>query len=296
MKLHAMTVPDDLAQLSGWLEQQLLGPDLGALVAELTAVHGTAAGPGLEEVLGSSAPRLKETGLAGLPAEKLRLLLAHPQLLLDLQEWLLTAESPYWERAVAAAAPLEEQMERGRRLAMFHQAPTAPLRLHRPEDLPRGRAWYRQSWFASLATAAAVLLAFLGYQRFFPTPGVVPVETAWGWNKPGALRQDGPANAYLNRLADGAAEWFNEKPEQAAPLAKRIGELREGCSQLILAQHQPLSAADRLWLVDNCRRWGAQLDKQRDALEAGQDATQVREQTDATVRELVEALRKRARA
>lgn len=296
MKLHAMTVPDDPTQLAGWLEQQLLGPDLGALVAELTAVHGTAAGPGLEEVLGSSAPPLKESGLAGLPAEKLRLLLAHPRLLLELQEWLLATESPYWEQVVAAVAPLEAAMERGRRLAMFRQAPPAPPRLHRPEELPRGRAWYRQSWFASLATAAAVLLAVLGYQRFSPKSGVIPVETAWGWNKPGALSQEGPSDAYLNRLADGAAEWFNDKPEKPAELAKRIGELREGCSQLILAQHQPLSAADRLWLIDNCRRWGAQLDKERDALEAGADARQVREQTDTTVRELVDALRKRARA
>lgn len=293
MKLHAITIPDAAADLAPWLERHLAGPDLAALVAELTAVHGGDAGPALEEVLRGAEQRVRETGLTGLALEKLRVLLAHPQLLLELQEWLLLAESPYWERTILAAPALDHEFERGRHVARF--GPTGTVRPHAPEPVRGNRAWYREAWFASLATAAAVLLAVYAYQLFTARPTVEPVATAWGWNKKDALRQDGPSDAYFNQLADGAAEWFQEKPETPAGLARRIGELRAGCSQLIiLTDSQSLTAADRLWLKDHCRRWGAQLDKQRDALEAGANLEEVRAQTDAVVRELVESLRKRA--
>ena len=36
------------------------------------------------------------------------------------------------------------------------------------------------------------------------------LDLKWGWNKPDALDQSLPAKAYLNRLADGASEWFAE--------------------------------------------------------------------------------------
>jgi len=295
MKLHAITVPDDPASLAGWLEQHLLGPDLAALVAELTVIHTPAdKTPALEEVLGPPAS-IREHGLAALPPDRLRRLLTHPQLLLQLQEWVLTSESPYWDKALADAAPLEELVQSGRQGALSSRTEAAPLRLHRPEPPAeqRHQAWYRQSWFASLATAAAVLLAVASYQHFFSKPAVAPVET-WGWNKPGALRDERPASAYLERLANGANEWFDQTPETEVALARRIGELRTGCAQLILGKHRALSTADRLWLLNHCRAWGATMDKQLAALESGQDVQQVRQQTDATVREITNELRKRA--
>lgn len=288
MKLHAITVPDDPARLAGWLEEHLVGPDLGALVAELTAVHQPAgATPSLADVLGAAT--VQERGLAALPADRLRKLLTHPRLLLELQELLLTSESAYWENALAQAAPLEDLVQRGRQRCRPAAAP-GTLTLPEPER-PR-QSWYRQSWFASLVTAAAVLLAVAGYQHFAVQPAAV--QTAWGWNKPGALREDGPASAYLDRLAAGADEWFDKTPENPTDLARRLGELRTGCAQLIVARHQPLSAADRLWLVDSCRRWAAQFDKQMAGLESGQSVQEVRAQTDATVSSMTKALRQRA--
>jgi hypothetical protein len=297
MKLHAITVPDDPSGLARWLEQHLLGPDLGALVAELTAIHGpVGTTPTLEEVLGTPAS-VRERGLAVLPPDRLRRLLAHPQLLLQLQEWLLTSESTYWEKALADTAPLEDLVQRGRQVVVQRRSESAPLRLHRAEphaEQPR-QAWYRQSWFASLATAAAVLLAVAGYQHFVTKPVDVPVQTAWGWNRPEMIRDDVRANAYLDRLAKGAGEWFDERPETAPDLAQRLGELRTGCAQLILAAHRPLSAADRPWLINRCRAWAAQLDKQLTALESGQSPKEVRDQTDTTIREIMDELQKRAK-
>ena len=154
-------------------------------------------------------------------------------------------------------------------------------------------AWYRQPWIVSLATAAAVLLA-VGIWQFVSPPQSQPVVAGWGWNRPGNLSGDVSAPAYLNQLADAAQEWFKQRPEGSADLARRIGEFRQGCSQLILAKHRPLSEADRAWLVERCRAWAGKLDAHLADVESGKDVAQVRSDTDATVRQLIDALRKRA--
>ena len=95
------------------------------------------------------------------------------------------------------------------------------------------------------------------------------IASRWGWNRPGALPQDLGPGEYLNRIADAAAEWFNQRPEGPIDLARRLGELRQGCSVLILSPHKPLSAQDRTWLVEKCRAWAAKLDAHLVSLEGG---------------------------
>jgi hypothetical protein len=99
---------------------------------------------------------------------------------------------------------------------------------------------------------------------------------------------------YLDALADGAEQWFNKRPQDAASLAQRIGELRQGCSRLILADHEPLSADDGQWLVGKCREWAAKIDEQLVALEAGAEPHDVLAQMDMIVDKLAHAIRGRA--
>ena len=40
MKLIALEIPENPAELAGWLDRQIVGDDLAALVAELEAIHG----------------------------------------------------------------------------------------------------------------------------------------------------------------------------------------------------------------------------------------------------------------
>ena len=120
--------------------------------------------------------------------------------------------------------------------------------------------------------------------------------SGWGWNRPGALADDLPPGVYLDRLADAAGEWFKKRPDDPIALARRIGEFRQGCSVLILSPHKPLSARDRAWLVEKCRAWAAKLDAHLAALEAGASAAKVRDDADATISKLIEALRDRAKS
>jgi hypothetical protein len=305
MKLLLMDIPEDPTALAGWLERQLMGPDLRALVAELAAVHGSAGDVAPGDLLGEHRETVLVRGLGTLPAEVLRQLLRQPGELLHLQEQILTEGWPYWLRLAGQSEELAGLARRGeRRLEEIWGEPApAVLPLRRP-----GVAWYRRPWFASLATAAAVLIVVYFWPR---PPGPVPppippdggqvvvnpptgAPAGWGWDRPGALPQDAKPADYLNRLADAAEEWSKQRSDDAAGLAKRIGEMRQGCSTLIFAEHKPLSDEDRRWLVRFCKRWASELDKERAALEAGQPVAQVRAEADATVRQIVEVLRTRA--
>ena len=98
MRLHALEIPDDPAELPGWLERQLTGLDLAALVAELEAVHGPGAvpTPTLPDLLGERRDAVLSGGLGVLPTDSLRPLLRHPELLLELQELVLHVGTNEW--------------------------------------------------------------------------------------------------------------------------------------------------------------------------------------------------------
>lgn len=295
MKLVSLTIPEDSARLPGWLEQHLVGLELAALVSELATVHGAAGPlPGLADLLGDRREQVLTHGLAALPAEALRQLLRFPGLLLDLQELVLLAGGPYWER-VSRPAGIAHAVERGgRRLGQEAVEEPAPVVLR--------MAWYRQPWVVSLATAAAVLVAVFLPRWLRPAPipetGPIAVVTpgsapGWGWDRPGALPDGGSAPDYFNTLASAAEEWFKKRPEDAAALARRLHEFRQGCTTLIFAGHKPLAEKDRLWLVERCRLWGAQIDQQLADLEAGSEVAVVRDQMDKAVAKMVAALRER---
>jgi hypothetical protein len=308
MSLAAMDIPDDPGRLPGWLERQLAGPGLAALAAELAALHGGDAGPAgsVRDLMGEDLPAVVARGLGVLPAERLRTLLMRPALLLELQELVLSAGSPYWDRLAGESAELTRMAdEGGRRLAELWGGPARVVVPASDRPAVLSVAWYRRPWAVSLATAAAVLLTVYSVWPHTPPappggtpgPGAGAVAAAnWGWEKSDAVADGVPAAAYLGRLADGADEWFAKRPEDAAGLARRLGEFRQGCSKLVFAAHKPLAPEDRRWLVARCRTWGARLDQLRAALEEGQDVGKVRAEADATARQIAENLRLRAEA
>jgi hypothetical protein len=146
----------------------------------------------------------------------------------------------------------------------------------------------------SLATAAAVLLGVFVYQHYHQ-PAQQEVATGWGWTRTDPPPQDMPARAYLDKLADRANEWFAKRPDDPVALARRLAEMREGCSVLILSQHEPLDKKTRDELVERCKKWAGQFDQQLTSLEGGASPEEVRKQTDETVNSLIKWLRDEAK-
>ncbi len=287
MMLHVIDIPDDPTELPGWLERHLAGLDLAALVAELEATHGpgSAGKRSLRDLLGPRLDAVASQGLSALPPPLLRELLRRPRLLLELQDHVLTGGGAYWNRVAATDPELSALYERGRAGLASLDAPRAVLPL-------TTAARPRRPWLVGLALAASVLAAVAIYDRAKP-PAVASTE--WGWSRAGALAQDLPPAAYLDHLADAAGEWFAKRPAEAPALAGRIGEFRQGCSKVILAEHRPLSPEDRTWLVAKCRAWAAKLDAHLAAIEAGEDPISVRAKADATAHKLIESLHAKAR-
>ncbi len=295
MSLVTATIPEDPAQLAGWLERQLAGLHLGALVAELAAVHPDIAGPPLEEVLGEHREAILAGGLSALQPAALHQLLRHPRLLLQLQELVLLEGGAYWQRLLSKDADVTAMARRGeqRLAALLGEPATLPLN-HRSRQR-RVLSFVRPLATALVGAAAAVAVVWTWReplaQRFLPG-SAAPV--AWGWNKLGEPAPAMSPSDYLRQLADAASEWKQQQPQDAAALARRIEQMREGCSQLIFAAHPPLSPEDRRWLREKCRAWGTKFDRSLEALEAGQSVPEVLAEMNATVDQLAATLRQRA--
>lgn len=282
MKLVLATVPENAAELAGWLDRQIAGPDLGRLIDELSAVHG--AGDDrvdLQAVLGHYQQRVIEKGLGELSEKRLRALLRYPKLLGDLQDAVIEANSPYWN---ALFDQPELATVAGRARMSLDQAPVAPKA--RPARTPI----YRHPLLVSLATAAAVLIAVYIVQR--PSTH----SDVWGWNKPGVLTAAQSRGDHLNGLASAADEWKSQPKNTPAELRKSLQEMRDGCTKVLAAKHEQLTPEDRKWLAEKCVAWGTKLDKHLADLQTGRSIDEVRREADETVEKLAQALRAQANA
>lgn len=302
MNLCVFDIPEETAELAVWLETQLTGLDLGNLVAELSAIHGvpTVLSGGiasqerpdegaLEKSLGRELPAILRSGLQNVPHSQLRVLLRNPQLLLDLQERILSNGGDYWRdkfsREHASSALLEKVW------SDLEPALAAPI----VAPARHGLKWTVRV----LMVLAASIMGFAAGLHFFrPPPPKQPADgpvaqTGWGWNKPDAFPNDLDPQAYFQRLADGADEWFKKRPETREALETRIAQFRKGCDALQQAEHEPLRPEDKAWLKERCKLWSDKLDQHLADLRAGKDVSQVRSEADATINKLVTALRTR---
>lgn len=321
MKLHAFDIPDSAPELAFWLEDQLTGLHLAELVAELSAVHSDTAREEvtLAAILGQNLPGVLKSGLTVVPPAVMRNLLRHPRCLLDLQEQILIEGSSYWDEVEQRTNAVRDRVHRNwqyvsrvllekgppiapgmslPRSAEPVELPTVPERPGQSVSVPTGSGQSalphgQRTGLKMLAAAAAALLIgfFLGDRFGFQSS---QVASGWGWQRPGVFAPVGTQQDYLNHLADSAEEWFKQRPETPAALARRIAEFREGCTALLLAEHPPLTAETRAWLRERCGVWAGKLDTHRNGLEAGQPVQPIRDAADETVRKLIQALRTRA--
>jgi len=310
---------DSQLPLPQQLERWLVGPQLREVVAELQAAHGPgsakpslsahpglSANPSLEDVLGPDEPALLERGLAALPAPALQQLLKHPQRLLLLQEKVLVLGSAYWQRRLNEEPAWEAPLAAGeRKLLSALRGTSEPSRSKTPAArplpelalAPQPRIAERTSRRALAALIVGAILgtaATVAIMLQMPASSAGLAQASWGWQRPDAFPKTGSAADYFQSLANSAEEYFRLEPPDAAALAQRVGEFRQGCSRLILTAHPLLLPADQTELKNRCQKWAARLDAHLVALESGADVFVVRDETAATVRTLINFLRKRS--
>ncbi len=320
MNLHLLNIPDNAEALAPWLEKQLLNGNLAELIAELAALRLETAKPAplLDEALQGATEEVLQHGLAHLPPHALYTLLRQPALLLALQERVLVEGGAHWRRSIdsrwgEAAAQGRERLTRWLVAAADEQSKVAPLQPARQRENapPRGSrrvgqdddtpVWRRMA-LSCLASAACALVALFALDWYRGAANLERVRSSsaesaratWGWMDQAVFQGSETGPEHLRRLAEAAEQWFHHRPEDVSGVARRIGEFRQGCSQLLLAEHPALSPEDRVWLRERCRAWAGRLDDDLQSLEAGADALQVRSESDATIRRLIAALHNRA--
>ncbi len=283
MTLHSLEFPDDPERLAASLEDILCSENLAELVAELRAVAADdPASLTLEQVLGPQRDALLTAGFSALTPQQTRLLLQHPQLLLELQELVYSHGGEHWTNRLSTAANNE---------AARQLWPGIAGRLEAPSQIatdPGPAPSRRRVWLAIVAAAAVVLIAGL-----LSRPGDRTI--AWGWARPGVFDAPLERAPYLEHLADTANEWFAKSPPEPAALARRIQEFRQGCEQLLAASHSQLPADDREWLLERCRVWTDKIDQSLLDLEQDRKpADAVRGDMNEMTNKLMAALRQRA--
>ena len=309
MTLYFLEMPNDSAPLAKWLEDRLSSGSLGELVAELSAVHPLEKPhtETLESLLGSRLNDVLVRGLSVLPEAMLRGLVRAPWLLLDLQEKIFLDGGTHWSHQTPTADE-REQRDRvwskvaaeitGKPEITGEPRPAQPL-TQKPSRPAISKQKSRHRFTPWILAATVLVGAWLLRSQVgnVPGPAVNPqLQTSCGWTLPGALKQDSSRDDYLQSLMAGADDWFQGNPRNSAELAQRIEQFQQGCAIVLAAEHQPLPAADREWLIEKCAAWSKKLGGHLADLNAGGNFETVKKAADETIRSLIEKLRERATA
>jgi hypothetical protein len=274
------SMPEDPEALSRWLDEQLVGPHLHDLVAELQAVHRPGPAPQLRAVLGGHWNAFLERGFAALPPQVVSELLRNPSLLPELAERVFEEGDHHWFGTVLSP----EEEARARRVAA---AVGAQRRAGAAKSL-RLRLWFSHFGVA-LATAAVLVAVNLGGGLRTPAPAPSP---SWGFAKVHQLARGEPKSTF-RALADLAQEWKNKPTDDRASLARRLSEFRLGCSTL-QATDLGLPADEARWLKLRCLDWSAAIDRHLRELDETGDVAAVRAAALETINGIVAELRQRA--
>ncbi len=161
MKLLALDIPVESAELPTWLEGHLMGADLPQLVTELSVLSGEKheSAMSLQELLGDQSAEVLLMGLESLSRDKLRRLLNEPRLLLDLQRSILDQGGSYWLTVPQCADATSSSRVTWARLTDIIRA-EAPKSEPAQPTLSNRHPWY---WAGAGWLAAAAALGFALY-------------------------------------------------------------------------------------------------------------------------------------
>lgn len=302
MTLSTLTIPDDPAELPHWLERRLMAPDFGRFVSELSA-HFPAKPDTVtpRHLFDRWLPVALKDGLDAIPSDVIHRFLKDPVALAALQERVATDGGAYWDEVTERSDDLTGAFARGK-LALertFSGGTSTPNGSTVPKMLVKRTAGRGYKTWAIVSTSVAACLALAVGLLVVRGPGESPIpkaQIAWGWGKPSGLATDGSnAKNYLNKLADNAEEWSLHQPNDSAGVGIRIAELRIGCTRLMHSSYGPLTAAEKAWLLEQCRAWAKILDGHQQSLDGGMDPLAVRAEVDETVRAIAATLRDKAK-
>ncbi|MEZ6126613.1 MAG: hypothetical protein R3C49_26115 [Planctomycetaceae bacterium] len=92
----ALSIPTDFGQLVPWLERQIVGLQLNALVSDLAVLHHPNGRIHLQDICADRLNEVLESGIGVLEPDEISRLLCNPQTLIELQELAFLSGSEFW--------------------------------------------------------------------------------------------------------------------------------------------------------------------------------------------------------
>jgi hypothetical protein len=263
MPVHLFRLLDEGVEVRPWLERQLVGPDLLEVVRELAALRdGGGAGDASAALPAGRRGEVLEHGLSALTDDEVQALFRRPELLLQLQEWVLVDGGPYWDGVLSGCAA---------GLAAT-PPPLAPPRPRPP--VRRSRVWAFVTHAGVAAAAAAVVWLLVR-----PHPASPPREEGGGIAA-------ASADAVLPTLAEQIdRQWAAVRRREDTAAALR--EMRQTCEALLAAPLPQLSQPERAAVRHDLARLEREIESQRRALEQGGDRWRARAALDSRVNLLI---------
>jgi len=289
MSITLTTIPEQAADWPKWLDQQLMELRLSDLVDELNLINppDNRSAVSLDQVItDSQREQVLQSGTAALSLEQFRVLLGHPETLLDLQEQVLEFGGDYWNQF----PPSTEVQHLS--TAVFDKLNLPPNEAQPLESSPSVAAPVdsnpstrrsRLTWI--VATIAAALLAVTVYQL---QPG-----PANGLGNPALLTANAEsAQEWFDAVAEAGQEWSTQDLQNSSELLTAIQETSEACGQLIANPNPVLNPAERAWFVQKCQNWKTKLDDTYAALSSGDlSYADAKTQADGIMTKLVDVLK-----
>lgn len=300
-----LEMPSEDGPLASWLEDRVLGTELGEVVAQLQVfVDGLRALVPAEKRADSTVPLISvadwpeatrisvlDRGLSVLDHAALISLIRKPDELFELQILALSQVDGYWAERFESLDTKESQGS-----PRFIESAGIPIPTADPISSvpPTTRPTASKRIYGLLSLAAAIVLTVTA-SWYFLTPPVDPVARDWGWDRPEVIDARTSPSNYLRSLAVRAEDWFRTDRSNRIALGTRLREFRHACDSIQAAEHPALNATDRAWLVERCRAWREKISEQIRLLDSETVSTEVvLKSTDEIVTKLVTALRLRA--
>lgn len=290
MTSPSLSLPENPEQLADWLEALLCSEDLAQAAVDWEVLAGDqrdSAPITLERLSDTQLAEIDAKGLKSLPEDTLRQLMASPVALLELQEHIFAASSPYWQTRLASQpSPSSHearwsQIERG-----LDVRPELPESKKRPEG-GQGKVWTGLGIFVALAASIAV-------GAFVVQPS--PTPKGWGFNQPGILETAQTEDQLLETLADAAHAWFNKRPQTREELVTRLKQFDAGCQTLLSAKLAPLSPEAHQTVDAACQKTRQQIATYLTELEQGSDLSATQAAADQTMTTLEQSFRQLTKA
>lgn len=285
MTLVSLDLPENPEKLAEWVEEFICSEDLlqAAIIWETLASEEARGMPlRFVDLTEDQLVDIGQHGLKSLSESQLRKLMASPEALVDLQEYVMIQAPLYWQQR--SASRQETPLHDARWSQIRHELNRRSEKPDKERPSRSGQATVWSGLAALIAVAASIAVGV--WVNLTP-----PAPQGWGFNKPGVLESSRSETELLENLAAAAHSWFNKRPQNREELITRLKQFDAGCQKLLTARLSALDGKTHNAVDAACQKTRQDIAGQLAQLKQGADFRSTQAEADETMNNLEQSLR-----